>query len=1014
MKKPLLICILTTFIAAVFSLTDAQPLRRLNSSSYNVNEGLLQSSISDMNFDGFGFMWLSFETGLQRYDGHNFESIHLQNGLPANENIKFIKSKNGMLWLCHSKGISVYNATNNRFSLVFSFASKAPQPAVWPVNEDAGVVYFYTADGYITGINENTFHIVSRKRFPFTTNLFELPEEFQTSGTVLNHEVMICFDQSTLVIWDLQKGIAASICRLPPKISIPSKEFYALNNNECVFFINGQLNIFNIQKKSFTSFKQGAVKWQTIDGVSFEHANQQQLLMSVNNRLFQLNTQTMQLTSQLVNFQNQPFAHFAIRYIRFDNFGNIYLITRNEGLVKLLADTYPVSYYGTPQKEYNFITSLEVDKKNNRILAGGLNSGLLVFDTLQHLQQHIGQIGAFQKPGPLTISGIIHLDNDSYLLFPRQNAYCVLWNAISGKFKNVPVKFQYIQTSGSTDNIAKSIAYYNSKIPLSSHGELVAIDQNFYEVNFSTGGLNVKVFAFTYRTKGLCRFKNFILSGTDDKLFFRDTLNYAIIKKIVLPGCGEIRCLATDNNMIYVGSNHGLYKLNEEGKIISVLTKQNGLPDDYIYSIALDNSKIWCSTNKGLIRIENNSSILHLKKEDGLQENEFNTNIVAQEEDGELFFGGVNGINSFYPDRINNINDSPKVVLTDIKVNDEESFKDSATWMIQQIHLPYNHNNLYFEFTALGKKNGEQYFYQYKMSNVDKNWIRSTDVRNARYLLPPGKYFFQLYAGDVYNENPKNIKTIEIIISSPFWKTWWFLTLMILFFVIIIVFIVRQYLNRKYQKELRALQLQNELQHERERISRDLHDNIGAQLSFISSSIDWVIDKNNDLEKEEELKQIKAINVTAKNAMVNLRETIWALHKDKITLQEFSDKLKVYIQNMLQLQPQLQFRAEEKIDKNFVLTPAEMLNIFRICQESVNNVMKHANASLLNLVIHSDENSFHICIGDNGIGFDSSKIPDEHYGLKNMRHRAMEANAKLSIKTEKGKGTTVEIDKYSK
>ena len=75
----------------------AQPLRRLNSSSYNVNEGLLQSHIMDMNFDGAGFMWLSFETGLQRYDGHNFNSIPVQQGLPENRYIHFLKSKNGLL-----------------------------------------------------------------------------------------------------------------------------------------------------------------------------------------------------------------------------------------------------------------------------------------------------------------------------------------------------------------------------------------------------------------------------------------------------------------------------------------------------------------------------------------------------------------------------------------------------------------------------------------------------------------------------------------------------------------------------------------------------------------------------------------------------------------------------------------------------------------------------------------------------------------------------------------------------
>ncbi|HVZ96152.1 MAG TPA: ATP-binding protein, partial [Chitinophagaceae bacterium] len=195
---------------------------------------------------------------------------------------------------------------------------------------------------------------------------------------------------------------------------------------------------------------------------------------------------------------------------------------------------------------------------------------------------------------------------------------------------------------------------------------------------------------------------------------------------------------------------------------------------------------------------------------------------------------------------------------------------------------------------------------------------------------------------------------------------------------------------------------------------RDLHDNIGAQLSFISSNIDWIIDKNKELNQEEELQQMKAINSTAKNVMIHLRETIWALHKDEITLQEFFDKLKVYIQNMLYLQPGLEFSPQERIEKNIVLTPTEMLNLFRICQEAVNNILKHANSTVLKLVIESGEDYFLIRIEDNGIGFNAMAIPDEHYGLKNMKHRAQEANAKLSIDTMEAKGTAIQIKKYYK
>jgi signal transduction histidine kinase len=1015
MRKPLLICVFVALCDSSFYSTDAQPLRRLNSFSYNINEGLLQSSIIDMNFDGFGFMWISFETGLQRYDGTNFTNISVQNGLPDNQYIKFLKSRNGRLWLCHSKGISVYNPVTNHFKFIFPYLSRATLPAIWPVNEDDGIVYFYESDGYIVGINENTLQVASRNRFPYTTDRIELPEEFNTVGIPVNHQIIICFKNKTLLKWNLKSGSVTGTYRVPPKYQINGVDFYELNSNEVMFFSGGQLNVLNIEKKSLTVFSKSKVNKQNIDGTAFENTNGAQILMSVNNELFQFNTGTMQPMARLVNFQNQPFAHFAIRYIRFDLYGNIYLITRNEGFIKLLASTYPISYYGSDEKQSNFITCLEVDKKNNRVLAGTLNSGFLVFDTLQQLRQHVEQIGAYQQPGPLTITGIIHVKNNDYLLFPRFNQSCVLWNASTNKFKPVPIKVALVDSSDKTGGINDRVQYYCSALKLAGHRELLAIDQNFYQIDLSNSIPAVKAFFFTYRTKGLSRFNNYILSGTDDQLLFRDAANYSVVKRVPLPGCGEIRCISVYNDFIYVGTNHGVFKLNKEGKIINVLNRQTGLPDDYIYSLELDErGNTWCSTNKGIIKINTDNSILYLKKEDGLQENEFNTNVAVREENGELFFGGVNGINSFYPDQITKINYTPEVLLTNIRVNDEEPFKDSAIWELKELHLPYDHNNLDFEFTAFGKRNPDQYMYQYKMSGIDQNWVKSNGTQNARYLLQPGHYTFQIYAGDAFSDHPNIVRTLAIIISPPFWKTWWLQLISIVIAISIVALIVRQNLNRKYQKNLRALQLKNELQHERERISRDLHDNIGAQMSFISSNIDWIIDKNKELNKDEELRQMIAINSTAKNVMINLRETIWALHKDEITLQEFSDKLKAYIQNMLQLQPGIEFVSKERIEKNPVLTPTEMLNIFRICQEGVNNILKHAHASSLKVIIESVDNSFHIYIEDNGTGFNASLISGDHYGLRNMKHRAREAGADLSINTIEGKGTIIRLDKYYK
>src|SRR6185295_17754559 len=133
------------------------------------------------------------------------------------------------------------------------------------------------------------------------------------------------------------------------------------------------------------------------------------------------------------------------------------------------------------------------------------------------------------------------------------------------------------------------------------------------------------------------------------------------------------------------------FKIDSGGKVLLHLTKENGLPDECIYAINFDKEGfLWCSSNKGIFRINKNNSILQLKKEDGLQENEFNTNIVAQAEDGELFFGGVNGVSSFYPTAISQYHEKIELLFTRIKVNNEEAFTDTAAWTISDIDLPYH------------------------------------------------------------------------------------------------------------------------------------------------------------------------------------------------------------------------------------------------------------------------------------------------------------------------------------
>ncbi len=459
-----------------------------------------------------------------------------------------------------------------------------------------------------------------------------------------------------------------------------------------------------------------------------------------------------------------------------------------------------------------------------------------------------------------------------------------------------------------------------------------------------------------------------------------------------------------------MGTEKGLYRLDNDGSIISVMHKSDGLPDDCIYSIREDRKgNRWLSHNKGLTCMSRSGSFLHFSKNDGLQENEFNTNTSFETPDGELYFGGVNGISSFYPEAVSSTNELPNVLLSGIRVNDEYWKEDTAYWSIQQLKLPYYKNIVSFEFTALGLRNPDQYNFQYQnMKRLDPEWINAGNYPAPRYVLSPGKYTFRYYAGNSLDKHTRKFKELLIVISPPFWNTWWFTALVLAGVIVLLMFIVQLYDKRSERRHNNEMETHLKIQQERERISRELHDNIGSQLSFISSSIDWISAPPVQMDKEEELKRLGAINDTAKLVISDLRETIWALKKETIQLDEMADRLKLFIQLQRTLQPGMEMTITENIQNNISFSSTEALNIFRICQEAIMNCIRHADAGKLCVSIQSGPGrAFTITIEDNGKGFSNTPPSPEHYGLENMQHRAAELGALLLINSGEGKGTSL-------
>jgi signal transduction histidine kinase len=202
------------------------------------------------------------------------------------------------------------------------------------------------------------------------------------------------------------------------------------------------------------------------------------------------------------------------------------------------------------------------------------------------------------------------------------------------------------------------------------------------------------------------------------------------------------------------------------------------------------------------------------------------------------------------------------------------------------------------------------------------------------------------------------------------------------------------------------LQTLQQIQLERERISRDLHDNLGAYVSAIASDIDNI--SGITVIEQSVFKNLKD---NASEIMSNLRNTIWALKKETITVTGISDRFKSYIQKLQPSYPGKKMFVEEDITRNYSLSPAVALNIFRIMQEAIHNALKHSGGDTISIAIRSHD-YLQVCIMDNGRGFQWNDERNKGNGLQNMQWRAEEAHLIFQVEKNQPTGTKVIIASY--
>ena len=211
----------------------------------------------------------------------------------------------------------------------------------------------------------------------------------------------------------------------------------------------------------------------------------------------------------------------------------------------------------------------------------------------------------------------------------------------------------------------------------------------------------------------------------------------------------------------------------------------------------------------------------------------------------------------------------------------------------------------------------------------------------------------------------------------------------------------------KLKDELSKTKTQNKLQEQRLRISRDLHDNIGSQLTFIISSIDNLkfLTKTSD----EKLKsKLTNINNFATTTISQLRDTIWAMNKNEIPYEDFHGRVLGFIEKAKMAKDNIQFNFTSDVKSKVIFSSVNGINIFRVLQESINNALKYADASQIDIDLTEDTNTINISIKDNGKGFDMNTVEFGN-GLNNMQQRIEEIGGKIDVTSTLNKGTSIHI-----
>lgn len=804
----LLLCFTFTSVFTVYAQKPEFEIEK-----YSIQEGLSHNQVFGCTKDGDGFIWFCTTNGLNCFDGYQFTNYYYRKGdekfASSNSIATLYTDKAKNLLIGSSNGVSIFNKKDKTFKPFFSKDFQAQHTdipfaeGIWKIMEDnKGNYWFLTMF--------KGFYVFQ----PTTKSIAYFHKDAENSFNKIPDNM----------VRDVQEDNEGNywICNRTAFIKLTGSPFapdftpdYVVGNPDdflidALVLSDGSLLLANFNGGLYLVSKQ-MQKNQDWKKAVFDKTKD--LLPKVLVRCLYLDSQNRLWVGSkgdgLFLYKNMPnnfktkthiddnlndfttISHNFVTWVYEDDQHIIWVMTDGGGINKL--DEYKTkfaSYNRQRKPPYYFPAKTPIgfaeDKLGKNLYIGTFLNGFIIKNKVTGILNEYKEVG--NPVIPLHKYSIRHVLVDSikqHVWLVANGLGLVEFNPVSKEFKQImpPADSTYLnlKRTGSACLDKKGNIIIGSN-PCKSFF-VYSIEKEKW-ASFAYDSLSQKeIEAYSMA----CDVEGNIWIGADNGLYvfnnqfkLKTHLNKPTLIKNGLSA--QINSVyASPNNDIWVGATNGMI-----GKWLPYEQKFDTLKvadDRFILAINQNHQlyELWVSTTNGLYLIDLSTKprkISRFDRDDGLQENEFNRNSTLKDSEGNLLFGGINGYSVIPISTIEKNKYAPKPKFTNIKVFNQPFITAGDLNHIPSLELTYKENFFTLFFTLLNFSNTEKNRYEYILEGFDKKWVVG-DVNNfAHYTnVPPGHYNFRLKAINNDGENGAEEAVLKIIISPPFWQTWWFRSL---------------------------------------------------------------------------------------------------------------------------------------------------------------------------------------------------------------------------------------------